>query len=78
MSDGHPPLKPPQNILCEDLADKTHSLVTGDLRPVSNGDPGALLAAVLQGIKPEIGEPRHIEPRGVDAKNPAGLSEPIS
>ena len=70
--------------LVEDLRDEAHVLVDQDLRAVADRDAGRLLAAVLEGVEPEVGELRdlcRIGPRpvaGPDAEDTTGvLGSPV-
>ena len=57
--------------LVEDLRDETHLLDREQAAAVRDGDPGALLPAVLQRVEREVGEPRDVTIVGVDAKDAA-------
>src|SRR5699024_3072181 len=52
---GDVPGQGAERDVVEDLGDQPHVLVDEDLLPVAGGDPGGLLAAVLQSVQPEVG-----------------------
>ena len=64
-----------QARLVEHLVHEAHVLHRHHLRAVRDGDPGALLAAVLEGVEAEVGEPGDvavvIAGRVVDAEDAA-------
>jgi len=49
------------------LRDEAHIAKHGQVAPVGDGDPGRLLATVLQRVQPEVGEPRDVAVGGADA-----------
>ena len=59
--------------LVEDLRDQAHVLVDEDLPAVADRDAGRLLAAVLEGVQPEVGELRDVLARGPDAEHATGV-----
>ena len=59
--------------LVEDLRDQAHVLVDQDLPPVADRDAGRLLAAVLQGVEPEVGQLGDFLAGGPDAEDAAGV-----
>ena len=63
-----------QGRLVEDIVHQAELTEDRDLSPVAGGDAGALLAAVLERVQGEVGEPRDVPPRGVDRDNPALLA----
>jgi hypothetical protein len=63
--------------LVEDLGDQAHVFIDHDLRAVPHSDAGGFLTAVLQRVKPEIGELGHLLPRGPNPENAAGVSWPF-
>jgi len=63
--------EPAQLLLAEDLGDETHVAKCGDAAFVRDGDPGRLLAAVLQREEPEVREPGDVAVGCVDAEDPA-------
>ncbi len=73
MTDGQMTLRAFSVCFLEDLADQPHVLVFAHLATVGHHDPGAFLAAVLQGVESEVGELGRIR-MVVDAENTAFLS----
>ena len=71
VADGHVPRHRGEGLLVEHLADQAEVLEDQHLRAVGDGDARSFLAAVLQRIKPVIGELRHILTRRPDTENPA-------
>jgi hypothetical protein len=53
----------------EHLRHQAHVFVERDPPPVRDGDPGALLAAVLQGVQPEKRQTRYVFIWRVDPEN---------
>src|SRR5699024_874056 len=70
---GDVPGQGAQRDVVEDLGDQPHVLVDEDLLPVAGGDPGGLLAAVLQSVQPEVGELGDLFAGGPDAEDTAGV-----
>ena len=60
-----------QLLLVEDLCDEAHVAERRDAPFIRDGDPGGLLAAVLQGEEPEVGEARDVAAGSVDPEDPA-------
>ena len=71
------PLRLCEHLLVEHLADEAEVLDDGDLAVVGDGDAGALLAAVLQGVEAEEGEARDVASRRVDAEDATAVVETI-
>jgi hypothetical protein len=59
--------------LVEDLGDQAHVLEDEDLRTVAHRDAGGFLAAVLEGVEPEVGELGDLLARGPDSEDSAGV-----
>ena len=59
--------------LVEDLRDQAHVLVDQDLPAVAHRDAGRLLAAVLEGVQPEVGELGDVLARRPDPEHAAGV-----
>jgi hypothetical protein len=57
----------------EDLADQAHVLVDQDVVAVADRDAGGLLAAMLLGEEPEVGEPGDLFPGRPDTEETAFL-----
>ena len=71
MRDRRLALEPLELLLGEDLRHESHVPEDGQPRPVGDGDPGRLLTAVLEGEEAEVGEPRDVALRPVDAEDAA-------
>src|SRR5262249_57903700 len=63
-----------QADLVEHLRDEAELLLGRDPAAVTDGDAGRLLAAVLQRVQREVGEPRDVAVRRVDAEDAAHQS----
>jgi hypothetical protein len=75
VADGGPAREPGEARLVEDVGDVAHFPLDGEVaRRVERGDPGRLLAAVLEGVEAEVGEPGGVL-RIVDAENAAFVAE---
>ena len=59
------------------LAHQAHVFVKTNPIALKHGNTSGFLAAVLQGIKPEITKAGHLLARGQHAKDPTGLFHPI-
>ena len=71
VADRHLPAETGQRLLVEHLRDEPHLLDHRDLTVVGDGDPGALLTAMLQGVEAEEGEARHVAFGRDDPEDPA-------
>ena len=60
MANRHVAVERPQLLLVEDLGDEARVAQRGDVPALAARDPGRLLAAVLQRVQREVGEPGHI------------------
>ncbi len=60
--------------LVEHLIDQAHVFEDADLAPVRNGDPGALLAPMLEPEQTEVRQPGDVLPLGVHAEDSAFLA----
>ena len=56
VPDGEVPRQGGQGAVVEDLGDQAEVLVDQDVGAVGGGDAGGLLAAVLEGVEPEVGQ----------------------
>ncbi len=74
MADGEVALQRCERGLVEDLRHEAEVLVDDGAGAVGDGDPGGLLAAVLQRVQPEVGEFRDLFPGGPDADDAAGVA----
>ena len=63
-----------QRLLVEYLADQAESLVERQPRPVRGGNPCRLLAAVLKGMQPDVGQAGHRPSRRVEPHHSALLA----
>src|SRR3990172_8365147 len=77
VSDGDIPRRPRGARLGEDTGPRAHPLLHRDRLPVGTGDPRRFLAAMLQGIEPQIGEIGRLR-MPVDAEDPALIPELVS
>ena len=73
VADGEVAVEGGQVALVEDLGDQAHVLVDHDAVAVADRDPGGLLAAVLQGVEPEVGELGDLFAGRPDAEDAAGV-----
>ena len=73
VADGQVALERGEGGLVEHLRDQAHVLVHEDLPPVADRDPGGLLAAVLQGVEPEVGQLGDILTGRPDPEDAAGV-----
>src|SRR6185369_10421913 len=65
-----------QRATREDVGHEAQSLVLAILHAVGRDDAGALLAAVLEGVEPGVGEPRRVL-RSPDSENAALLPQAV-
>ncbi len=78
VTDGVRAGEPGEDLLVEDLRDEAHVFDDRDLALVGHRDAGALLAAMLQGVEPEEGEPGDVAARGEDAEHAATVVKAIA
>ena len=71
VADRHVALERPQLLLVEDLGDEPEVAQRGDVAALAGGDPGRLLAAVLERVEAEVGEAGDVVPGRVDAEDAA-------
>src|SRR5439155_21747546 len=57
VSDGLAAVERVDRLAIEDLADQSQALVQVELRTIAGGDPGRLLAAMLQRVQAQVSEP---------------------
>ena len=67
-----------QLLLVEDLRDEPQVAHGHDLAGVARGDARRLLAAVLEGEEREVGEPRDVGLRRVDAEDAALVARSVT
>ena len=77
VADADVPVEDGQGGLVEDLGNQSHVLEDGDGLAIGGGDPGRLLAAMLEGEKAEVDELGNPLPRCVDAEYAAGFAGPV-
>ena len=73
VADGHVAGEAAERPLVEDVGDQAHVLDDRDRPAVGHGDAGRLLAAVLQGVEPEVGQVGDRLAGGVHAEDAARL-----
>ena len=73
VADREVALERVERRLVEDLRDQAHVLVDQDLAAVADRDAGRLLAAVLQGVEPEVGQLGDVLPGRPDTEDAAGV-----
>ena len=77
VADGQVPVQVAQVLLLEGLADEPHGGPRLDALAVAGGYAGALLAAVLEGVEPEEGDPGDLLAGSVDPDYPAGFTRTV-
>ena len=78
VADRHVALQRPQLLLVEDLGDEARVAQRGDVPALAGGDPGRLLAAVLQRVEAEVGEPGDVVAGRVYAEDPAFVARALA
>ena len=78
MADRHVAVERPELLLVEDLGDEPGVAQGRDVAALTGRDPGRLLAAVLERVQREIGEPGDLAPGRVDAEDPAFVAGAIA
>ena len=78
VADRHVAGERPQLLLVEDLGDEPELTQRGDVAALAGGDPRRLLAAVLERVEPEVGEPRDVAAGRVHAEDPALIARAIA
>ena len=73
MSDGEVAAERRQCRLVEDLRDEAELLVDDNRRAVRHRHAGRFLAAVLQGVEPEVGELGDVLTGSPHPEHPAGI-----
>jgi hypothetical protein len=66
-----------QRLLVEDLAHQAQSLMQAEAGPITGGDAGRLLPAVLKGMQADIREPGHRRTGGMDADHATLLARTV-
>ena len=78
MADRHVALERPQLLLVEDLGDEAGVAQRRDVAALAGGDPGRLLAAVLERVEAEVGEAGDVVAGRVYAEDPALVARSIA
>ena len=82
MADRRLAGQPAELLLGEHLRDEAHVAKRHQVPVVGDRDAGRLLAAVLEGHQPEVGEARHVAVGSVDAEDaahqPRASASPLS
>ena len=78
VPDGDVPLQARQVRLVEHVRHEPHARAQSHRAAVARGDPGALLAAVLERVEAVEGKPSDILSRPVDAENATGLARMVA
>ena len=78
VADRHVAVERPQLLLVEDLGDEPGVAQRGDVAALAGGDPRRLLAAVLERVEREVGEPGDVVPGGVDPEHPALVARAVA
>ncbi len=78
VADRHVALQRLQLLLVEDLGDEAGVAHRGDVAALAGGDPGRLLAAVLQRVEAEVGEAGDVVPGCVYAEDAAFVARAIA
>ena len=78
VADRHVALQRLQLLLVEDLGDEARVAHGGDVAALAGGDPGRLLAAVLERVEAEVGETGDVVPGCVYAEDAALVARPIA
>src|SRR5262249_50920745 len=74
----HVALERPQLLLVEDLGDEARVAQGRDVAALAGRDPGRLLAAVLEGVEPEVGEAGDVVAGRVHAEDAALIARSIA
>ena len=79
MADRHLAGERAQLVLVEDLADEAEVALGHDVAASrAHGDPRGLLAAVLERVEREVGEPGDVVPGRVDAEDAALVARSVA
>ena len=78
MADRHVAVERAQLLLVEDLGDEPGVAQGGDVAALAGGDPGRLLAAVLERVEREVGEPGDVVARRVHAEHAALVARSVA
>ena len=78
VADRHVAVERAQLLLVEDLGDEPGVAQGRDVPALAAGDAGRLLAAVLERVEREVGEPGHVVAGGVDPEHPALVARTVA
>src|SRR5262249_8313592 len=78
VADRHVALQRLQLLLVEDLGDESRVAQSGDVAALAGGDPGRLLAAVLECVEAEVGQPGDVMAGRVYAEDAALVARSIA
>ena len=78
VADRHVAVERPQLLLVEDLGDEPGVAQGGDVAALAGGDPGRLLAAVLERVEGEVGEAGDVVAGCVNAEHPALVARSVA
>ncbi|GAC1571796.1 MAG: hypothetical protein NVS3B7_02170 [Candidatus Elarobacter sp.] len=78
MADRDVAAETAEDLLVEDAGDQPHLAMAVDAHPVADGEAGALLAAVLERVQPEIRKPGDVVARCVKARDAARFVQNIT
>ena len=78
VADRHVAVERAELLLVEDLGDETRVAKRGDVTALARGDPGRLLAAVLERVEREVGELRDLRAGRVHAEDAALVARTIA
>ena len=78
MADRHLALERAQLLLVEDLVDQALVAHRHDVAVLGGRDAGGLLAAMLERVEREVGQPRHLLLRGDDAEDAAFVARSVA
>ena len=77
MADGDVAPEALEVFLLERLTDQAHGRVNTDRLAVAGGDPGALLASVLERVEPEEGDSGDVLSAGINPNDAASVARDI-
>ena len=78
VADRHVAVERAQLLLVEDLGDEPGVAQGGDVAALAGGDPGRLLAAVLERVEREVGEPGDVVAGRVHAEDAALVARAVA
>jgi hypothetical protein len=78
VADRHVALQGAQALLVEHLVDQPLVAHRHDVAALRGRDPRRLLAAMLERVQREVGEPGDLAPRGADPEDAALVARPVT